>query len=80
MSIKYVLHPGRALESGKPRYVGSRELARLYGVPINECVTPPDGERFSPFYYRDGLTHLHLRASGQYPNIGAGAPLNASDG
>lgn len=79
VATKYVLHPGKVMTGGKPEYIGSHKLARLYNVPISQCVTPPEGERFSSFYYRDGMVHLHPRESGQYPNLGA-PPVARNDG
>jgi hypothetical protein len=40
MAIKYVLHPGfiTSRTDGDRHYIGDAQLARLYGVPMSECI------------------------------------------
>jgi hypothetical protein len=62
---KIFLHPGWISIAGQPHYVGSKQLAQLYGVPNHECrvITEHDNGRFLA-----GKNDLHLypREDGNY--------------
>lgn len=45
MAALYLLCPGwvTSRTDGQDHHVGADDLARLYGVPMSECVVLPDG-------------------------------------
>ena len=69
MAIKYVLHPGEATgPDGNALQIDGDQLARLYGVPISECLimNPEEEEALQGLVPADA-THLHIRLDGDYP-------------
>lgn len=67
--VKYLLCPGH-VQSKTDRqyhYVDARDLARLYGVRMDECDVRPE-RAFSRFGWRPdpGLIELHPRWDGDY--------------
>ena len=69
MAIKYVLHTGETTgPDGKPQWVDGDQLARLYGVPISEClILHADEEEALQDQIPADATHLFIRADGKYP-------------
>lgn len=64
MAVRYILHPGPVTSTinGDIRFVGGRQLARLYGVPLADCVVyAPD----RPALPKDAV-HLWPSQSGVY--------------
>lgn len=51
MAVRYLLCPGqvKSRTDGDWHHIGARDLARLYGVRLDECLMLPDPgrERFS---------------------------------
>jgi len=68
--IKYVLHPGigASWKSGDQYFIDAPELARLYGVDINQCLVAKPGQPGR----NDHLWHLYPREDGWYPYPGTG--------
>jgi hypothetical protein len=64
MNSRYVLHPGyvRSISDGQEHFVGGQRLARLYGVPLRDCVFCDEPD------YRElpGDIHLRPRSDGDY--------------
>lgn len=75
MVKKYMLHPGRVIskKDGDEHYIQADQLARLYGVPLNECLIVPAGDAlYGANLERTDVIHLHPRYSGDYtlpPNL-----------
>ena len=69
MAIKYVLHTGETTgPDGNSVWIDGDQLARLYGVPISEClIMNPDEEDALQSLIPANATHLHIRADGVYP-------------
>lgn len=73
---KYVLCPGwvRSQNDGDRHYIQAWKLARLYGVPPEECITfdPPNGwpssliESAMKAQDLHGLIRLYPRSDGDY--------------
>ena len=62
--------PGRSPSDGQMHSIGARELARLYGVPMHECLVMPSKPPLSRWALeeveRGGLIALHPRPDGVY--------------
>ena len=69
MTIKYVLHTGETQDvDGNSVRIDGDQLARLYGVPISECLimNPDEADELQDLVPEDA-THLHIREDGEYP-------------
>ena len=69
MAIKFVLHTGETKDpDGTPRWIDGDALARLYGVPMSECLImePGEDEALQNLIPADA-THLYVREDGEYP-------------
>lgn len=66
----YVLVPGwvRSASDGDRHYVGARQLAALYRVPLRRCLVKADRPRQFP----EGAVFLHPRPDGNYRPPGEG--------
>jgi hypothetical protein len=71
--VRYVLCPGYVMSQrdGDEHFIGAVQLARLYGVPLNECATAPDHrtpESVQASFWRRhaNLPKLVPRYSGDY--------------
>ena len=66
---RYLLCPGDVMSKtdGQYHYVGAHELARLYGVRLDQCEVRPHRE-IARFGWRPhpGLIELHPRYDGNY--------------
>ena len=66
---RYVLHPGyiKSRSDGDWHYIDAYRLAKLYGVPLHECIVV-DANRPETFRSRDlsGFKHLYPREDGKY--------------
>ena len=66
---RYLLCPGDVMSKTdvKYHYVGAHDLARLYGVRMDQCEVRP-GRMFARFGWRpkEGLIELHPRYHGDY--------------
>ena len=66
---RYLLCPGYVMSKtdGQYHYVGARDLARLYGVRIDQCEVRPE-RMIARFGWRPqpGLVELHPRYDGDY--------------
>ncbi len=67
MKIKYVVFEGEitSKNDGQKHFINFRDLIKLYGVSIRECIRAKD------YYERDGLDlkdikFLHPRDDGKY--------------
>lgn len=69
MTIKYVLHTGETKDAeGNTIRIDGDKLARLYGVPISEClIMAPDEADALRELVPANATHLHFREDGEYP-------------
>lgn len=69
MTIKYVLHTGETKDAdGNTVQIDGDQLARLYGVPISEClIMSPDEAEALQELVPANATHLHIREDGEYP-------------
>lgn len=69
--LKYALHPGEVTSQndGNRHYVGAFELARLYQVPMDECLTINPARQFG--LRTDKLIHLYPRMDGRYGELAA---------
>lgn len=58
MTFRYLLCPGsvRSRTDGQSHFIHARQLAFLYGVPMNECVVLPSGwDNRAKERHREGL-------------------------
>lgn len=66
---KYLLCPGYVISQtdGELHFVGERQLAELYGVPMSQCVVRPE-RAFGRFGWRPpaGAIELRPRYDGNY--------------
>lgn len=64
---KYVLCPGPVVSraDGQLHQIGSRQLADLYRVPMEDCIVKQQGDREDDPRFRD-LPRLRPRADGDY--------------
>ena len=69
MTIKYVLHTGETKDDdGNTVRIDGDQLARLYGVPISEClIMSPDEAEVLQELVPANATHLRIREDGEYP-------------
>ena len=69
MAIKYVLHTGETTGAdGVTVRIGGDQLARLYGVPISEClIMDPEEDDALQDLVPANATHLYVREDGDYP-------------
>ena len=74
---RYLLCTGRVMSKtdGQYHYVGAHDLARLYGVRMDQCEVRPE-RMIARFGWRPtaGVTELHPRYDGNYslppgPNV-----------
>lgn len=66
---RYVLHAGwvRSANDGQDHYISALALARLYGVPLNQCVCAPTARHeFFGWQEPPGAIHLRPSPSGNY--------------
>ena len=71
MTIKYVLHTGETQDvDGNSVRIDGDQLARLYGVPISECLImdPQEADALQELVPANA-THLHIREDGVYPQF-----------
>jgi len=67
--VRYALYPGGVISpnDGQSHYVGALALARLYGVPMNECIVCDPRAPWSPAHlYHEGLIKLRPKSNGDY--------------
>lgn len=66
IGIRYLLCPGSVISKndGQTHYINAPELAKLYGVSLEECEII-DRNRWSPYRYL-GLIRLEPRFDGNY--------------
>ena len=62
MSIKYILCPGNA----GFRHINAKQLAKLYRVPMSECVTLPRDHDLKGWQAPAGAIYLRPRDDGNY--------------
>lgn len=69
MTIKYILHTGETTDSdGNTIRIDGDKLARLYGVPMGQClIMNPDEEDALQSIIPADATHLRIREDGEYP-------------
>jgi hypothetical protein len=62
---KYVLHPGyvTSKNDGDRHFIDAKKLARLYSVPMCECVVQPDISDPRNKYWHPPEDAIHLRPS-----------------
>lgn len=67
--VRYLLCPGHVVSKADRQYhyVGARDLARLYGVRMDQCEVRPE-RMMARFGWRPqaGLIELHPRYDGDY--------------
>ncbi len=76
--VRYLLCPGQVMSKtyGQYHYVGANDLARLYGVRMDQCeVRPSSPSARLGWRPKAGLIALHPRYDGNYtlpagPNAG----------
>lgn len=68
MTIKYLLQPGWVVSSTdqQDHYVDFRQLAWLYGVPLDECVIETERNVRLGWKSPEGLIALRPRYDGNY--------------
>lgn len=68
--IRYILHPGwvESWNDGDRHYIDAPKLARLYGVPWNQCIVhdPMRPETRAGFVGLPTDKHLWPRKDGRY--------------
>ncbi len=66
---KYVLHPGFVFSAtdGDRHYITARQLAKLWGVPMNMCFVVYNLEE--PIATDDRLRHLYPLTNGRYEHL-----------
>jgi hypothetical protein len=72
--IKYVLCPGKviSINDGDRHYIGAMQLAKLYGVPVEECAIYEPAPWWTASLYQsayrehEGLIRLRPRSDGDY--------------
>lgn len=65
---RYILRPGwvTSRHDGDRHYIKAPALARLYDVPMGECVVIPQGQSLVGFHEIDRFKILCPRANGKY--------------
>ena len=65
---KYLLCPGwvPSKTDGDRHYITAGALARLYGVPLSECLTMPEGDKARGWNKNHGLIELGPQYHGRY--------------
>jgi len=65
---RYVLHPGWVWSrtDGDRHFIPAAVLARLYKVPLRECVVHRPGDVFTGVGLPKNLVHLYPRYDGDY--------------
>lgn len=83
--VRYVLCPGYVVSArdGDEHFIGARQLAHLYGVPLNQCVIPPDHRMPQSLRDRFWSRHANLpklvpRYDGDYRLPGPNARLSGA--
>jgi hypothetical protein len=69
MTIKYVLHIGETVDAdGNTVWIDGDRLARLYGVPMSQCLilNPAEADELQDMIPEDA-THLYILEDGKYP-------------
>jgi hypothetical protein len=69
MTIKFILHIGESTDAdGNTVWIDGDKLARLYGVPIGDCLIldPAEADALQDLI-PDDATHLYILEDGKYP-------------
>lgn len=68
MSIKYILCPGNvtSLLDGRVHHINAKQLAKLYRVPMSECVTLPRDHDLKGWQAPAGAVYLLPCHDGNY--------------
>lgn len=64
--MKYVLCPGQVPAKRGVQHVTAKQLARLYRVPMSECVVRPKDHDLTDWMPPVGTIELFPRADGDY--------------